>query len=116
MSKKHGSLAEKSKTLGPKGARVRVAKVDGDQRSSINLRIEGRTRELIDAAASTLGKTRTEFMVETARKAAIDVLLDERLFALDDTRYDEFVSMLDSPSEPAPRLDALVRRTPAWKS
>ena len=36
-------------------------------KGSINLRIEARTRELIDQAASTLGKTRTEFMIDVAR-------------------------------------------------
>jgi hypothetical protein len=43
-----------------------------DTKGSINLRIEANTRQLIDDAAAILGKTRTEFMVETARRQAID--------------------------------------------
>lgn len=116
MNKKHGSIVKKSEAAARKGAGGRVANAAVEQRGSVNLRIEGRTRELIDAAASALGKTRTEFMVETARRAAIDVLLDERLFALDNSRYDDFVATLDSPPEPGARLRALMRRTPAWKS
>jgi uncharacterized protein (DUF1778 family) len=49
-----------------------------DAKGSINLRIEANTRQLIDDAAAILGKTRTEFMIETARRQAIDVLLDQR--------------------------------------
>ncbi len=44
-----------------------------EAKGSINLRIETNTRRLIDEAATVLGKTRTEFMVESARRQAIDV-------------------------------------------
>lgn len=87
----------------------------GDK-GSINLRIEGQTRRIIDEAAALLGKTRTEFMVDSARALAIDVLLDQRLFNLDPERYDAFVHALDNPPAPGPKLRALLRRTPAWKS
>lgn len=95
------ALAERHRAVDPKG--------------SINLRIEARTRQLIDDAATALGKTRTEFMIDSARQAAIDVLLDQRLFVLDEKRYETFVHALDNPPAPGPRLRALLRRTPAWK-
>jgi uncharacterized protein (DUF1778 family) len=88
----------------------------GDARGSINLRIETQTRRLIDDAAAVLGKTRTEFMVDSARKVAIDVLLDQRLFVLDPERHAAFVDALDKPPAPGPRLRSLLRRTPAWES
>lgn len=94
-------LAERRPSAGAKG--------------SINLRIEAKTRQLIDAAAAALGKTRTEFMVESARREAIDVLLDRRLFALDPERYDAFLHALDNPPPPGPKLRSLLRRTPAWR-
>jgi len=84
-----------------------------DPKRSINLRIEAKTRELIDEAAAVLGKTRTEFMVDSARAQAIDVLLDQRLFALDAERYDAFVAALDNPPAPGPKLKALLKRVPA---
>src|SRR5665213_1876466 len=83
-------------------------------KGSINLRIETHTRQLIDGAAAVLGKTRTEFMVDSARKIAIDVLLDQRLFVLDPERYDAFVHALDNPPSPGPKLRSLLRRAPAW--
>jgi uncharacterized protein (DUF1778 family) len=86
-----------------------------DTKGSINLRIEANTRQLIDDAAAILGKTRTEFMIETARRQAIDVLLDQRLFVLDAKRYDAFVHALDNPPAPGPKLRSLLRRAPAWR-
>jgi uncharacterized protein (DUF1778 family) len=85
-----------------------------ETKGSINLRIEPQTRQLIDDAAAALGKTRTEFMIDSARARAIDVLLDQRLFVLDTERYDAFMHALDNPPAPGPKLRALLRRKPAW--
>lgn len=84
-------------------------------KGSINLRIESDIRQLIDDAASALGKTRTEFMVDIAREQAINVLLDRRYFALDSERFDEFMKALDSSPAPGAKLRSLLRREPAWK-
>jgi uncharacterized protein (DUF1778 family) len=86
-----------------------------ETKGSINLRIEANTRRLIDDAAAILGKTRTEFMIESARRQAIGVLLDQRLFALDSDRYDAFMHALDNPPAPGPKLRSLMRRVPAWR-
>ncbi len=85
-----------------------------DTKGSINLRIETRTRQLIDEAAAALGKSRTEFMVDCARRQAIDVLLGQRLFVLEDKAYDAFVDALDNPPAPGPKLRALMVRKPVW--
>lgn len=91
-------------------APVMAANVKG----SINLRVEAHTRQMIDEAAALLGKTRTEFMIDSARSRAIDTLLDQRLFVLEPDRYDAFMYALDNPPAPGPKLRALVRRTPTW--
>lgn len=86
-----------------------------ETKGSINLRIESGTRQLIDDAAAALGKTRTEFMIESARQQAIDVLLDQRLFTLDVDRFEAFADALDNPPAPGPKLRALLARAPAWR-
>jgi uncharacterized protein (DUF1778 family) len=53
-------------------------------------------------------------MVDSARRQAIDVLLDQRLFLLDADRYDAFVHALDNPPAPGPKLRSLLSRVPAW--
>jgi uncharacterized protein (DUF1778 family) len=109
-----------SRTRASQSARLAAASIPKPPvapgaRGSINLRVEARTRQLIDEAAAVLGKTRTEFMIESARREAIDVLLDQRLFTLDSARYDAFLNTLDNPPAPGPKMRALLRRTPAWQ-
>ena len=113
----YGQAKADPQFYGARGARaVAVARASvADAKGSINLRIESTTRQLIDDAAAVLGKTRTEFMVESARRQAVDVLLDQRLFTLDSERYNAFMQALDNPPAPGPKLKALLRRTPAWQ-
>jgi uncharacterized protein (DUF1778 family) len=96
------AAAARAAAAGPKG--------------SVNLRIAAATRRLIDDAAAILGKTRTEFMVESARRQAVDVLIDQRLLTLDADRYDAFLRALDHPPAPGAKLTALMRRVPAWRT
>lgn len=112
MSKSHSSISEEREAA---AVTVPERSPATDAKGTINLRIEGSTRQLIDDAAAILGKTRTEFMIESARALAIDVLLDQRFFALDPKRYDAFVQALDNPPAPGPKLRALLRRTPEWQ-
>jgi len=86
-----------------------------DAKGSINLRIEAETRRLIDDAAAALGKTRTQFMIDSARSEAIDVLLDQRLFQLNPEQFDAFRAALEKPTEPDPKLRALLKRKPLWE-
>lgn len=111
----------KGRSSSPKSLDTTALAVKGpssaaDAKGSINLRIERQTRQLIDDAAAALGKTRTEFMIESARKVAIDVLLDQRLLVLDPQRYDAFVHALDNPPAPGSKLRSLLRRVPAWEA
>lgn len=112
MSKRPSSSSEKPEAA---DAAVSERSSASDTKGSINLRIQAHTRQLIDAAAAILGKTRTEFMIESARREAIDVMLDQRLFLLDPERYDAFMDALDNPPAPGPKLRSLLRRVPAWE-
>lgn len=110
-------MADQSHKVAEEPARFAgAASAQGELKGSINLRIEAQTRQLIDDAAAVLGKTRTEFMIDCARAQAIDVLLDQRLFVLNDADFDAFKAMLDSPPKPDPKLRALLARTPPWES
>jgi uncharacterized protein (DUF1778 family) len=46
----------------------------------------------------------------------IDALLDRRLFVLDTERYNAFMQGLDGQPAPGPKLRALLRRVPAWRT
>src|ERR1700752_4485982 len=83
--------------------------------ANIHIRAPEQTKHLIDTAASVVGKTLSEFVLDSARQRAIDVLLDQRLFVLDSDKYDLFVSALDKPTPAGPALKALMKRQPLWQ-
>ena len=95
----------------PKQARTaRLAKT-----TQVNIRVEPGQLATIDAAAEALGRNRTAFMLETAVQAAEAVLLDKRLFTVDDATYQRFVDRLDAPPAANPRLHALLHSKAPWE-
>jgi len=82
---------------------------------TINLRADTATRALIDRAAEQVGKNRSEFMLEAARREATTVLLDQRVFLLDDTAYTRFAAALDQPPTENRRLRRLLTTKAAWE-
>jgi uncharacterized protein (DUF1778 family) len=57
------------------------------RRETLNLRISAGERKLIDRAASLSGKTRTAFILEAARRAAEETLLDRAIFSVGPEAY-----------------------------
>jgi len=90
---------------------------DADDRRGviINLRASANLRDLIDRAAALLGQNRTEFMLDSARLRAEDVLLDQRLFFLNETQYQEFLDLLDAPPKPSEELRRLLTKKAPWE-
>ena len=82
---------------------------------TINLRANRRQRGLIDRAAATVGKNRSDFMLEAACRAADAVLLDQRFFLLDEKAYKRFTAALDKPPADNPMLRRLLRSKPPWE-
>lgn len=83
--------------------------------ASIHLRVLPEQRDLIDQAATVLGKKRTDFMLESVCEKAQSVLLDQTFFRLDNSHYNEFMSMLDAPQENNVGLSRLMEITAPWK-
>ena len=85
------------------------------RKSLVNLRVSADDRDLIARAAEALGKNRSEFMLDAARQAARDALLDRTLFRLDSDRFDAFVALLDAPPAPNEKLKRLLATPPPWE-
>jgi uncharacterized protein (DUF1778 family) len=83
-------------------------------RSSLNLRIKPELRGLIDRAAQLAGKNRTDFVLEAARRAAEDALLDRTVFTVSPKAYAEFLARLDAPPQPNERLRRTMRTPAPW--
>jgi uncharacterized protein (DUF1778 family) len=87
----------------------------GPKRQSLNLRIKVEERGLIDRAAKTLGKNRTDFVLDAARRAAEDALLDRTIFTATPKAYAEFLARLDAPPQPNERLRKTLRTKAPWE-
>jgi uncharacterized protein (DUF1778 family) len=85
------------------------------KRQSLNLRIKPEERGLIDRAAKTLGKTRTDFVLDAARRAAEDVLLDRTVLAVSPEAYAEFLARLDASPKPNERLQQTMKTSAPWE-
>jgi uncharacterized protein (DUF1778 family) len=96
-------------------SRRKPAAARGKRDAVINVRVAKPTRDLIDSAADAMGKSRSDFIIESAHNRAINVLLDQRLFALDAEDFRSFMKTLDQPPAPNPKLKALLARRPSWE-
>jgi uncharacterized protein (DUF1778 family) len=85
------------------------------KRQTLNLRIKPEERGLIDRAAKTLGKTRTDFVLDAARRAAEDALLDRTVLTVSPKAYAEFLARLDAPPQPNERLQKTLRTVAPWE-
>ena len=87
----------------------------GSRDVTINLRADRTKRALIDRAAEKAGKNRSEFMLEAACRQATEVLLDQRLFMVDEKAYKRFTEALDAPPTENKRLKRLLRSKAPWE-
>lgn len=78
------------------------------QSARLSLRASTRQTKLIRAAANAQGKNVTDFVLETATKAAEAVLAARADFVLPRDRWEAFVRALDRPARRKPRLERLL--------
>ena len=84
--------------------------------AAINIRALPEQRDLIDHAASLLGKNRSDFMLEAASERAQSVLLDQVFFALDAEKFQQFTALLDAPPSGNAGLERLMAVKAPWDS
>ena len=86
-----------------------------NREAPINIRARVMQRNLIDKAAAMLNKNRSDFMLEVACREAENVLLDRRLFLVDDEAYKAFETLLNAPVNDNPALRRLLNRKAPWE-
>ena len=91
-------------------SRARAAK-----RETLNLRIKREQRGLIDRAAKTTGKNRTDFVLEAACRAAEQALFDRTVFSVSPKAYAEFLARLDAPPQKNERLRRSLQTSAPWE-
>ncbi|MCU1796357.1 DUF1778 domain-containing protein [Pectobacterium polaris] len=85
------------------------------KRETLNLRIKPAERDLIDRAAKVRGKNRTDFILEDARAAAEEVLIDQRIIMADPDAYQEFLARLDQVPSPNAALRKTMQTPAPWE-
>jgi uncharacterized protein (DUF1778 family) len=84
------------------------------KRETLNIRIKPEERTLIDLAAKARGKNRTDFVLEAARQAAEEVLLEQALITVAPEAYAAFLARLDMPPQPNERLRKTMQTPAPW--
>ena len=92
-----------------------ASKPQARPRETLNIRIRAEERGLIDRAAAVRGTNRTDFILDAARRAAEDALLDQSLISVGPKAYAEFIERLDAPAKPNARLRRAMKQPLPWK-
>ncbi|WP_232290766.1 type II toxin-antitoxin system TacA family antitoxin [Polaromonas naphthalenivorans] len=85
------------------------------KRETLNIRIKPEERNLIDRAAKTRGKNRTDFILDAARLAAEDALLDQVAISVSPQAYEQFLARLDMPPQANERLRKTMQTPAPWE-
>ena len=78
--------------------------------AQVNFRMSEERLAFIDRAEAIRGVTRTEFVLRSSEAAAIEVLNERSVIALDDETWDAFAAALDAPVDPDPPSSRGCRR------
>ena len=84
------------------------------KREALNIRIKPEERSLIDRAAKARGKNRTDFILDAARLAAEETLLDQVIITASPEAYAEFLARLDMPPKTNERLRKTMQTPAPW--
>ena len=85
-------------------------------RLSWNLRVTLGDKELIDRAVNASGLTRTDFVLQAARAAAQELLVERAWSAMAPEAYEAFCRQLDAPANPNERLQRTMAATRPWQT
>lgn len=82
--------------------------------SRLGLRATPQQEAVLRRAAEVSHKSMTDFILDTACQAAEQVLLDQRLFLVDDSQAQALLDLLDRPEQDNAGLRELFSRRAPW--
>lgn len=85
-------------------------------RLSWNLRVSPGDQDLIDRAVRASGLTRTDFVLQAARAAAQNLLVEQTWSVLEPQAFETFRRQLDAPASPNERLQRTMAASRPWQA
>ncbi|OYW67342.1 MAG: hypothetical protein B7Z40_07640 [Bosea sp. 12-68-7] len=80
----------------------------------LSMRLPEADIALIDRAAKLRGHSRTQFVRDSAVRAAEEAVMDSLSIRLNTADFEAFVAMLAKPAERVPAMAELLRRPAPW--
>jgi len=74
----------------------------------LDVRVSPAAKAKLQAAASAVHRSMSDFVMESALSRAEETLAERRVFGLDAEKWAAFQAALDAPARPLPRLQALL--------
>lgn len=74
----------------------------------LDLRLTRDAKQTLQAAAAVSHRSVSEFVLESALARADEALADRRSFVLNKDQWQAFVTALDAPPRPLPRMQRLL--------
>jgi len=92
-----------------------MATTQTTRNARLELRLPSDVKNLLQQAADAMGKKLSEFVIDSARHEAVDVMADRRLFLLDEQHMAEFERILNRPVHKNPKLKKLLATEHSFK-
>lgn len=83
-------------------------------KKAVSIKMTDEQKNFIDHVANLIGENRSEFMITSAHDRAVDLLLDARVFLLDEVHWNAFTAALDDPSPPNAAMIELLNEPAPW--
>ncbi len=74
----------------------------------LDVRVSPASKAKLQAAASAVHRSMSDFVMESALSRAEETLAERRVFGLDAEKWTAFQAALDAPARPLSRLNALL--------
>ena len=74
----------------------------------LDLRLTPEAKRMLNAAAEASRRSVSEFVLESALARAQEALPDRQHFGLDSARWEAFLTAIETPPRPMPRLKRLL--------
>lgn len=82
----------------------------------LDLRVSRAAKAKLQAAASAMHRSMSDFVMESALSKADEMLADRRVFTLSPEKWTEFQIALDAPVKELPRLQTLLQQPSFFES